>query len=129
VSDAFNAAATAATSTTDVLHRLKLDEAGGSQAIEVWQAEKQQQCRLLRDIFGDPFRVIGLDPRWLQWNGRLVAKIAQAVYADRAFDRLSILADALEEAGCDNQDILAHCRSGGGHVRGCWVVDLLLEKS
>ena len=52
----------------------------------------------------------------------------QAIYDDRTFDRLPILADALEDAGCSAADILAHCRSGGEHVRGCWVVDLLLGK-
>jgi hypothetical protein len=57
-----------------------------------------------------------------------VVKVAQAIYDERAFDRMSILADALEEAGCTDQDILAHCRSGGDHVRGCWVVDLVLGK-
>jgi hypothetical protein len=83
---------------------------------------------LLRDIFGNPFRTVTLDPAWLAWNGGTVRKLAQAVYDDRAFDRLPILADALEDAGCTDGEILAHCRSGGEHVRGCWVVDLLLGK-
>jgi hypothetical protein len=55
--------------------------------------------------------------------------MAQVIYDDRAFDHLPIVADALEEAGCDNQDILDHCRSTNEHVRGCWVVDLMLGKS
>ncbi len=55
-------------------------------------------------------------------------RIAGTIYTDRAFDRLPILADALEDAGCDNAEILAHCRGGGEHVRGCWVVDLILGK-
>ena len=63
------------------------------------------------------------------WNDGTVRKIAQAIYDERAFDRLPILADALEDAGCDNADILNHCRNGGEHVRGCWVVDLLLGKT
>jgi hypothetical protein len=63
------------------------------------------------------------------WNNGIVVKLAQAIYDDCAFDRLPILADALEDAGCTNQEILAHCRSGGDHVPGCWVVDLLLAKS
>jgi hypothetical protein len=67
-----------------------------------------------------------VDPAWL--TAKVVA-LAQAIYDDRAFDRLPILADALEDAGCTNQDILAHCRQPGEHVRGCWVVDLLLGKS
>jgi hypothetical protein len=86
------------------------------------------QADLLRDIIGNPFRPVALDPAWLQWNGGTVRKVAQAIYDDRAFDRLPILADALEEAGCTDRDILDHCRSGGDHVRGCWAVDLLLGK-
>ena len=57
-----------------------------------------------------------------------VINLAQAIYDDRAFDRMPILADALEDAGCDNADILAHCRQPGEHFRGCWVVDLVLGK-
>jgi hypothetical protein len=68
-------------------------------------------------------------PEWLRWNDGTVAKLAQTIETERAFDCLPLLADALEEAGCDNQEILDHCRSTGEHVRGCWVVDLLLGKS
>jgi hypothetical protein len=92
--------------------------------------EKRAQCALFRDIFGNPFRPQpSVDSSWLSWNGGVILNLAQAIYDDRAFDRLSILADALEEAGCDNADILNHCRQPGEHVRGCWVVDLLLGKS
>jgi predicted component of type VI protein secretion system len=65
---------------------------------------------------------------WLDWNDKTVRKIAQAINNDQAFDRLPILADALEEAGCTDPAILDHCRGPGPHVRGCWVVDLLLGK-
>jgi len=82
----------------------------------------------LRDIFGNPFRPVTVNPGWLAWNDGTVPRIAQAIYDERAFDRMTILADALEDAGCTDQDILGHCRSGGEHVRGCWVVDLLLGK-
>jgi hypothetical protein len=77
-----------------------------------------RQCPLLRDIFGKPFRPASLDPAW---RTPTVRKLAEAIYADRAFNRLPILADALEEAGCDDAEVLAHCRSGGEHVRGCWL--------
>jgi len=81
---------------------------------------------LFRDIFGPlPFRRSVLLPAWLTAN---VTNLAQAIYTDRAFDRLPILADALEDAGCTNRDILDHCRQPGEHVRGCWVVDLVLAK-
>jgi hypothetical protein len=79
-----------------------------------------------RDIFGNPFHPISVDPSWLTST---VTQLAQGIYADRAFDRLSILADALQDAGCANADLLDHCRGPGPHVRGCWAVDLLLGKS
>jgi hypothetical protein len=81
---------------------------------------------LLRDIMGNPFCPIAFDPSWLT---PAVARLAQTIYDERAFDRMPDLADGLEEAGCTTQDILDHCRSGGEHARGCWVVDFLLGKS
>jgi hypothetical protein len=57
-----------------------------------------------------------------------VVKLAELIYDDRVFNRLPVLADALEKAGCQSADILAHCRSEVPHVRGCWVIDLLLGK-
>ena len=80
---------------------------------------------LLTCIFGNPFRPVGLDPSWLTST---VLQLAAGIYTDRAFDRLPILADALQDAGCDNADILDHCSSASPHVRGCWVVDLILSK-
>ena len=69
------------------------------------------------------------DPSWLAWNGGTVFNLAQGIYDQRAFDSLPILADALEEAGCQDADILGHCRQPGPHVLGCWAVNLLLGKS
>jgi hypothetical protein len=89
-------------------------------------AENQVQIGILHDIFGPlPFRPITLDPSWLPTT---VKQLAEAIYQDRAFDRLPILADALEDVGCHQPDILGHLRSGGEHCRGCWAVDLLLDK-
>jgi hypothetical protein len=82
-------------------------------------------CPLLRCIFGNPFRPISFDP---SWRTPTALKLAQAIYDGRAFDRLPILADALEEAGCADAEVLGHCRGGGDHVRGCWVLDLVLGK-
>jgi hypothetical protein len=81
---------------------------------------------IIRDIFVWPFRPTpAVDPSWLAWNGGTVAKLAAAIYDARRFADLPILADALEDAGCADAAILGHCRGGGEHVRGCWVVDLL----
>jgi hypothetical protein len=90
--------------------------------------ERAAQAGLLRDVFGNPFRPAVPSPAWLAWNDGAVRKMAQAIYEGRFAD-LPILADALEDAGCTDAAILAHCRSGGEHVRGCWVVDLLLGKT
>jgi hypothetical protein len=89
---------------------------------------KPMSPALLRDIFGNPFRPATINHAWLAWNDGTVRKIAQAIYDERAFDRLPILADALEDAGGNDENILNHCRSEGQHVRGCWVVDLVLGK-
>lgn len=84
------------------------------------------QTQMLRDVFGNPFRPVKLDKSWQTGN---VVALARGIYADRAFERLPILADALEEAGCTSNAILEHCRGGGVHVRGCWLIDLLLDNS
>jgi hypothetical protein len=97
-------------------------------ASQVQPEERRWLASLLRDLFGNPFREVKPDPAWLAWNDRTVHALARAVYDERAFDRLPVLTDALEEAGCDNAGILAHCRGPGPHVRGCWVVDLILGK-
>jgi hypothetical protein len=83
------------------------------------------QCRLLRDIFGNPFKPVAINRSWLTST---VVSLAQAIYDERAFDRLPVLADALEESGCTSQEMLEHCRGGGEHVRGCWCLDLILGK-
>ena len=84
----------------------------------------------MRDIFGPlAFRPLPLLNRaWLAWEGGTVPKLAASIYEERAFDRLPILADALEEAGCDAAELLTHLRGPGPHVRGCWAVDLVLGK-
>ena len=89
------------------------------------ESELRAQSALLRDIFGNPFRPVAFAD---SWRSETVVALASAIYAERAFDRLPILADALEEAGCDHPDVLVHCRGPGPHVRGCWVVDLVLGK-
>ena len=91
-------------------------------------AERAAQIRLLYEIIGNPFRPTTLEPAWLSWCGGAIVKIAQAIHEGGTYAELPILADALEEAGCGNSDILAHCREPGEHVRGCWVVDLFVEK-
>jgi hypothetical protein len=84
---------------------------------------------LLRCVFGNPFRPTPpIDPGWLGWNGGTVRKLAEAIYDGRAFDRLPVLADALEDAGCTDPELLGHLRGPGPHARGCWSVDLLLGK-
>jgi hypothetical protein len=117
---------------------------------ELPQAEGEQ-AELLREVFGNPFRKVWrvssdlvarfaarpplqrprdflLAREWFVHEDRAVTRLAEGIYAERSFDGLPILADALEEAGCTEPDILNHCRSAGPHTLGCWVVDLVLAK-
>ncbi len=89
-------------------------------------ADRPLGSALARCIFGHPFRPATVDRSGLAPG---VVDLAGSIYEDRAFDRLPILGDALEEAGCGDDPILGHCRGGGPHARGCWVVDLVLGKS
>ena len=81
--------------------------------------------QIARDIFGNPFRPVTFDP---SWRTPTVTALARGMYESRDFSAMPILADALQDAGCDNEDVLDHCRGPGPHVRGCWVVDLVLGK-
>jgi hypothetical protein len=88
--------------------------------------QPERTASTIRDIFGNPFRPASLDPSWLTST---VLALAEGIYQDRAFHRMPVLADALQDAGCENLDILDHCRCDRSHVRGCWVVDLLTGRS
>jgi hypothetical protein len=90
-----------------------------------YKLELLAQCVLLRDIFGSPFRSIPFRRRWRTDTALILAR---QMYDARDFSAMPILADALQDAGCDNDEILSHCRSNGPHVHGCWVVDLVLGK-
>ena len=81
----------------------------------------------LRDIFGNPFRPVTFAPAW---QTAAASSLAQSMYDRRDFAAMPVLADLLEEAGCDSGEVLAHCRDEKQvHVRGCWVVDLVLGKA
>jgi hypothetical protein len=90
---------------------------------------------LVRETFGNPLRPVAIDPAWLAWHGGAAVKLAAAVYEERELPsghldagRLAVLADMLEEAGCSGAELLDHLRSPGPHVRGCWPLDLLLQR-
>jgi hypothetical protein len=87
--------------------------------------ERAAQCALVREVFGNPFRMVVFDPAW---RTTTVVALARQMYEVRDFSAMPILADALQDAGCDNDDILHHCYGEGPHVCGCWVVDLILGK-
>lgn len=100
------------------------------------EKERQAQICLLREIVENPYRPSWVDPSWLAWKDGLVVRLAQTAYNERQLPEgtldnglLAVLADALEEAGCTDTDILEHLRGPGPHVRGCWPVDLCLGKS
>jgi hypothetical protein len=98
--------------------------------------ERHHQAMLFRDIFGNPFRPSPpLPSAVLAWNDGTVPRLAQAIYEDRKMPegtldtaRLAILADALLDAGCEDEALIQHCREPGVHVRGCWALDIILGK-
>ncbi|MCI0703344.1 MAG: hypothetical protein L0241_19875 [Planctomycetia bacterium] len=84
-------------------------------------------ARFLRELFGNPFRPVEFDPAW---RTDTALQLARQMYESRDFSLMPILADALQDAGCDNEEVLNHCRDANTtHVRGCWVVDLVLDKT
>jgi len=87
-----------------------------------WKESRIIHAVLLRDIFNNPFRPVTADPSWLTPT---VVALASQMYESRDFSTMPILADALQDAGCDNAEVLAHCRGEGPHVRGCWLIDML----
>ena len=87
--------------------------------------EASELAAILRDIFGNPFRPVAFDPAW---RTSTAVALAEGMYDRRDFGAIPILADALQDAGCEDEQILSHCRGDGPHVRGCWVVDLVLGK-
>jgi hypothetical protein len=93
---------------------------------ELGELEQVEQMRLARDIFGNPFRPAAVEAGW---RTEAVVGLALGMYDSRDFSPMPVQADALEDAGCANADILAHCRGDGPHVRGCWVVDAVLGKT
>jgi hypothetical protein len=83
------------------------------------------QAAIFRDIVGNPFAPVSFDRSWRTED---TLGLALGIYEDRAFGRLPLLADALMDAGCDDERVLRHCHSTGAHARGCWAVDLILGK-
>ena len=90
------------------------------------EAERSAQCDLLREIFHGPRRPVFIRGRWR--DQPMVLNLAREIYEDRSFALMPGLGDVLQEAGCDSDQILSHCRSPNDHVRGCWVVDAILMK-
>jgi hypothetical protein len=105
----------------------------GDEGSTEWFKARSHQTNLLRDIIGNPFRPISINPIWITPT---VLDLARSAYDERIMPsgelepaNLAVLSDALEEAGCDDEDILNHLRGPGPHVRGCWAVDLCLGLS
>src|SRR6185437_16910565 len=90
------------------------------------KVERRAQVALIRDLFGNPFRPVAIEPACLEWNEGCLVKMARTIYDERKYQDMTILADALEEAGCGTAELLNHCRQPGEHARGCWALDLLL---
>ena len=88
---------------------------------------EREQAALVRDIVGNPFRPPVIEPSWLSWNGGAAVALARTIYEERRFEDMPVLADALEEAGCRDEEVLGHLRGPGPHARGCLVIDLMFK--
>ena len=108
-----------------VTHGVEVVDQRDEQAEHIMRELMRVQTGLIRDIFGNPFRPVAFSPAW---RTDTVVSLARQMYESHEFGAMPILADALQDAGCDDDDILNHCRGPGPHVRGCWVVDLVLGK-
>jgi hypothetical protein len=94
-----------------------------------WRGENRRAYRLQPRHVEKMLVETEMNPTWLHWNEGAVLRIAQGINERAAFDELPVLADALEEAGCDNPHILGHCRAGAPHTGTCWVIELLLPSA
>jgi hypothetical protein len=95
-------------------------------AVQLAAAEVRKQALLIHEVIGNPFQRHDLSEHCLAWEDGLVRRFAEAIYEDRAFERMPVLGDVLEDAGCTDEEVLRHCRERAEHVRGCWVLDLVL---
>jgi hypothetical protein len=116
------------TATWDTMREQARLAARGTPWARAYTSAAHGQCEILRDLVGNPFRRVAVHPEWLTWNNRTAERLARAIGAEGDFAQLPILGDALEEAGCTDQEVLGHCRRKDGHVRGCWLVDRLLGR-
>jgi hypothetical protein len=96
------------------------------EAIRTTEHEMLTQCQILRDLVR--FQPVSADPGWLDWEQQQVVRLAQPISDEDRFEHLPILADALEEAGCTHTEMLAHLRGPGPHYRGCWALDVVLNR-
>ncbi|OAI38707.1 hypothetical protein AYO40_01755 [Planctomycetaceae bacterium SCGC AG-212-D15] len=121
---------TAEKTAEQVIRAVQQNDPTGRAAAE----ERAAQASLVRDVF--VFRSIRAEPSWLTWNGGAIVRAAQAAYEQRELpsghldsQRLAVLADMVEEAGCTDANLLTHLRNREAvHVRGCFAIDLLLGK-
>jgi hypothetical protein len=104
----------------------------GAELVVPWAAalgiERAAIAWVLRDVVRAPYRAIIFRAAWLAWNSGIVSRCARRIYESRDFERLPLLADALEDAGCTDAELLGHLRGPGPHVRGCWPLDHILSK-
>lgn len=128
----------AARTVVDLLVRQKVLEAANEAISAIDEArltaeasavEHRQQGRLINEVFGNPFRPVPIDPGWLNWSNGIVACMVRRIDEEQRMEELPYLADALFDAGCDEDTLLRHLREPGDHVPGCWVVDALMGRT
>ena len=126
--DPFQAASRAALSASNAVADALVRSGESPSRLGSRAVEQEKQADLVRDVFGHLFFTGKMDLSWLRWNDGTVGRMASRINEERRFFDLPILHDALLDAGCDDEEILCHCRQINTHIRGCWVIDLLIGK-
>jgi hypothetical protein len=112
----------------DAVFECGLPSEEGAAAAAASTQEMRIQCGVLREVFGNPFRPPQVEPALRRWNDGCVVRLAQRIYEERCWDDLPILCDALADAGCTDERLIAHCAAPAEHARGCWALDALLGR-
>jgi hypothetical protein len=109
--------------------KLAYDSLREALTVAARHGDPAELCDLVREVVGDPLHPPMWNPDWLRWHDGCVEKIVRSIFRGQRFAEMPILGDALEDAGCADAAVLAHCRQARNHARGCWVVDHLLGRS